>query len=143
MLRKLICRLKRNSHGASLIEFAVILPILLALVMGIVEFGWIYTGYITITGAAREGVRLAARGEDPGEISTRVNNHSQFIINAGGSVNVVDITEDADVGGEITVELSGTLPLLIFGGRDYTVIRFPRLPDPFPLSSKATMRREY
>jgi len=143
VIKRVLGQLKKSERGVSIIEFAVILPILLALFMGLVEFGWIYTGYITVNGAAREGARLAARGEDAGDVNTRVRNHAQFVLDAGGNVSVTSISADVDVGGEVTVGVSGSLPLLIFGGRDYEIIPFPRLPDPFPLSSEATMRREY
>ena len=42
-----------------MLEFAIAIPVLLALIFGIVEFAWILNGHITITGAVREGVRLA------------------------------------------------------------------------------------
>lgn len=53
-------RFKKNERGASLIEFALVLPILIALVLGILEFGWLFNGWITINGAAREGARIAS-----------------------------------------------------------------------------------
>ena len=139
MIKRFIRQLKKSERGVSIIEFAVILPILLALFMGLVEFGWIYTGYITVNGAAREGARIAARGKDDGAVSTRVENHAQFVIDAGGNVNASKV-EDGD---GVRVEVSGSLPLLIFGGEDFGIIPFPMLPDPFPLSGEATMRKEY
>ena len=50
--------LKRES-GQAVIEMALILPLLLLLILGIIEFGWILNGQITITAAAREGARTA------------------------------------------------------------------------------------
>lgn len=43
-----------------MVEFALILPLLLLLVFGIIQFGIIYNTKITITNAAREGARKAA-----------------------------------------------------------------------------------
>ena len=60
MLKKVIQKIIKNKKGAVLIEFALISPILVALVLGIIEFGWIYNGYITLNGAAREGARVAS-----------------------------------------------------------------------------------
>ncbi|MBM7849292.1 TadE/TadG family type IV pilus assembly protein [Arthrobacter roseus] len=52
-------------RGAAAVEMAFILPILLALVMGIIEFGHAYNTQISLTNAAREGVRVMAITHDP------------------------------------------------------------------------------
>lgn len=50
----------RNEAGQSIVEFAFVLPILLALVLGIVQFGIAFNNYLTITDATRVGARKAA-----------------------------------------------------------------------------------
>lgn len=50
----------KSEDGASAVEFALVLPILLLLVFGIIEFGFIFNRWITVTHAAREGVRVYA-----------------------------------------------------------------------------------
>jgi TadE-like protein len=50
----------RAERGAEVVEFAVVLPVLLMLVFGIVWVGRAYNVYQTITRAAREGARAAA-----------------------------------------------------------------------------------
>ena len=50
----------RHDRGAALVEMAIILPILILLLMGIVEFGRAYNAKITLTHATREGVRVLA-----------------------------------------------------------------------------------
>ena len=52
--------MKRGERGAAAVEFALVLPVLLALVFGIVEFSRAYNVQSTISGAAREGVRVYA-----------------------------------------------------------------------------------
>jgi hypothetical protein len=44
-------------RGAAMVEFAIVLPLLLMLVFGIIEFGRAYNNQVTLTHAAREGVR--------------------------------------------------------------------------------------
>jgi Flp pilus assembly protein TadG len=46
-----------SERGAALVEFAIVLPLLLMLVFGIIEFGRAYNNQVTLTHAAREGVR--------------------------------------------------------------------------------------
>jgi Flp pilus assembly protein TadG len=50
----------RQEEGQSVVEFAFVLPILLALVLGIVQFGIVFNNYLTITDATRVGARKAA-----------------------------------------------------------------------------------
>jgi Flp pilus assembly protein TadG len=50
-----------------MVEFALILPILILLIFGLVEFGQGYNAQITLTHAAREGVRTLAVTKDSGE----------------------------------------------------------------------------
>lgn len=50
----------RSDRGASAVEFALVLPLLLILLFGIIDFGWILTAEVQLSQAAREGVRLQA-----------------------------------------------------------------------------------
>jgi Flp pilus assembly protein TadG len=56
--------LKRNRIGAergqTMAEFAVVLPILVVLLFGIMQFGILFNNYVTLTDAARAGARAAA-----------------------------------------------------------------------------------
>jgi Flp pilus assembly protein TadG len=45
--------------GASMVEFAMVLPLLLMLVFGIMESGWFFARLTETRNAAREGARLA------------------------------------------------------------------------------------
>ena len=48
-------RAKKNHNGQSLVEFALVLPFLLLLVVGAIEFGRLFFMQIALTNAAREG----------------------------------------------------------------------------------------
>ncbi len=50
---------RSSEEGAELLEMALVLPILLMLLLGIIAFGRAYDIYQTITRAAREGARQA------------------------------------------------------------------------------------
>ena len=49
----------RSEEGAQLVEFALVLPLLLLVLLGIAEFGFMFQRYEVVTNAAREGARLA------------------------------------------------------------------------------------
>jgi Flp pilus assembly protein TadG len=58
ILRRLIRR-GSDERGAELIELAIVFPILMLLVAGMVDFGFLFQRYETVTNAAREGARVA------------------------------------------------------------------------------------
>jgi Flp pilus assembly protein TadG len=49
-----------SDRGAAAVEFALVLPILVAMLVGIMEFGHYYNAQLTLTNAAREGARSMA-----------------------------------------------------------------------------------
>ena len=53
-------RSRRGERGAAAVEFALVLPILLTLVFGIVEFGWAFGQQVSLGNAAREAARTMA-----------------------------------------------------------------------------------
>jgi Flp pilus assembly protein TadG len=52
-------RRRAGQRGIELVEFSLIAPVLLLLVMGLIEFGVIFNSHIELRSAAREGGRLA------------------------------------------------------------------------------------
>lgn len=57
------------SKGQSLVEFALMLPILLLIVLGVIEFGRIFLLYTEASNAAREAARYGvAAGDSPNSL---------------------------------------------------------------------------
>ena len=61
-------------RGATAVEFAFIVPLLILLVLGIAEFGHAFQVQGTLSAAAREGVRLMALQNDPAAARAAVRN---------------------------------------------------------------------
>jgi Flp pilus assembly pilin Flp len=59
-----VARTVRDERGAAAVEFALVLPFLLALIVGVVEVGRGWDAKLDLSGAAREGARAAATGGD-------------------------------------------------------------------------------
>lgn len=57
-------RIVKNVKGQSIVEFALVAPILLLLVFGIIEFGRVYYNKALINHAARNTLRIASVGTD-------------------------------------------------------------------------------
>lgn len=56
--------MQTNERGAAAVEFALVLPLLVLLIAGIADFGRAYYLQTTLSGAAREGVRVMAIEND-------------------------------------------------------------------------------
>ncbi len=52
--------MSKSDRGASLVEFALVAPLLLLLLIGMVELGWLFAQNLDVRHGAREGARLAA-----------------------------------------------------------------------------------
>jgi Flp pilus assembly protein TadG len=110
-------RLRRSESGAEVIEFALTLPLLMLVVLGIIEFGFVFQQYEVITNAAREGARIASLSTYGPTAGTRVSNATARVnqyLTAGGldtadaTVCVGPANNDALCdGSESTVALPG------------------------------------
>lgn len=87
---------RRRDSGASLVEFALILPLLVLFLFGIVQFGLGYDRKQSVNSSAREGARLAALDSstlrDIGERSQGAYNMAV----AGGAAPTVEVRDDSD-----------------------------------------------
>jgi Flp pilus assembly protein TadG len=50
----------RDDRGSAVVEFALIAPVLILLLLGIVEYGFVFNAQLQVTGAAREAARQMA-----------------------------------------------------------------------------------
>ena len=59
--RRSLRRLIGDKRGQSLVEFGLLLPVLILLVLGTIDFGRVYFAYVSVTNSARTGADYAAR----------------------------------------------------------------------------------
>lgn len=74
----------RSESGAELIEVALTLPLLLLVVLGIIEFGFLFQEYEVVTNAAREGARIAALVPTAGYTTDEAKTRATDYLTAGG-----------------------------------------------------------
>ena len=89
MVNKLLPRRLRSERGAELIELALVLPILLLVFAGIVDFGLMMQRMLTISNAAREGARIAVL---PGYTLPDVQNRVTQYVREGTGDNTITPT---------------------------------------------------
>ncbi len=64
-------RLFKKDDGQAMVELALILPVLLLIIMGIFEFGFMFNNYLTLNNVSREAARYASLGGTDAEAVIR------------------------------------------------------------------------
>lgn len=83
--RALLRRLRRSDAGQTLVEFALILPVMILMLFALVDFGRGFYSWLVVTNAAREGARVGATQKPLADIQTR-------IIDSAAGINPADLT---------------------------------------------------
>lgn len=80
----------RKSRGQSLVEFALALPVIFFLVLGIIEGGRLVYSLVTLDYAVEEGGRLAVLPStgSASAVQSHVSNHAYFITVPTSAVSV-------------------------------------------------------
>lgn len=116
MIYRVLRRLRRRGEGQALVEFALVAPVLVFLLLGIVDFARAWNVYQVLTDAGREGARLAVvdNGSTDAEVQAVI---TQAAGHAGIALPVGDITidEGATRGDPTTVTIAYGHDLLFVG----------------------------
>lgn len=105
--------------GASAVEFALVLPILLLLLFGIVDFGRAYQAKTQLTHAVREGVRTyvvtqdGARGEEKAVAAAVSLGLTVDDVTTTGCSSTTDIGEDATLTATYSFDYLTPLPAIV------------------------------
>lgn len=84
-----------RDRGAVAVEFALLLPVLLILLFGIIDFGLALNAQVTLTQAAREGARLAALGQTASVARTRAQVAAPLLNIPTGNIAVTTCASNA------------------------------------------------
>ena len=136
---------ERHIRGQSLVEFALVVPIFLVLLFGMVEYGRAWMTKNILTGAAREAVRIYAviPYDNVAAESRAVNILSSAGLDPGRwditpillDINGV-VVDDVNAATTMRVDVSYNFPVIIVGF-------IPGLPsNNIPLATSTTMRKE-
>jgi Flp pilus assembly protein TadG len=126
-----------SARGQTLVEFALIAPIFVILIAGIIDFAVAMDRDITLKHAVREGARYAAVTDDVGLVCDRVIEQAQGIVTGSDiTISYEDINGDGratDAGDsvKVTAHFTYDLPLIrpalsgLFGGDIGTIDMSP------------------
>ena len=150
--------MKNDNKGVAIVEMAIVLPLLIIIVFGIIEFGFIIYDKAMITNASREGARagIVFRVDDTGPIlpndaavqsliESRIQSYlSTYLISLGSAAPIPSFAN-----GGITTSLVGGTPggeLTVTVNYDYSFLvlnpGFLKSAPTINLSSTTVMRLE-
>ena len=136
---------KYRENGAAAVELAVVLPVLILILLGIIQFGIILNAQITLTSAAREGARHAAvtyeKNMTEGEWREKVKDRVAGDLGAFSLLlnwekgNIEVVRENQNGHYKVKVEVPGEVGF---------IVPMPgwMLDNPFEMTAASTMRDE-
>lgn len=96
----------RNKKGQALVEFAIILPVIMLLLMGMLEFGMMLNTYLELENASREGARTGIVGSTDTDILNRIITISPGLDSKKLTVNITPDVSQRTSGATLTVEVT-------------------------------------
>ncbi|WP_129689929.1 TadE/TadG family type IV pilus assembly protein [Gottfriedia acidiceleris] len=94
----------RSEKGQSLVEFALILPLLAMLLLGMLDFGRIFHAYLALDHAGREAARAASIGKDDATIKSVAVNDASSIKLTTDKISISPSTRSS--GSNVTITIS-------------------------------------
>ena len=110
----MVHRRRGDQRGATLVEFAFVLPVFVLFLFAIIDFGWLFTQFLDVKQGAREGARLAIVNDcigfenDPSGCSTEIVRkicaRTSDLDDADTTVSLEKPPEDNGITAQVTVE---------------------------------------
>jgi len=129
-------RSRKTQSGTSLVEFGLLAPIVIVILVGIVDFGRILMLQHVITNAAREEARIASLGGTTSEVQQKIQ---WYLTNSGLVTSNASIT----ISGASVSTATGTPSIVTISYPvDSVVLRLIQSESTFTLTSTSRMLHE-
>lgn len=121
-----------SERGAAAVEFAIVVPVLITLLLGIMEFSRAYNAQASLSAAAREGVRVMAITNDPGASRAAAENTAVSLNPALADSNITFKNLDT---GTTTCATGNRMSITI----TYTLSTLTGIAGPFSMTGQGAM----
>lgn len=131
---------KDRHHGQSLVELALVMPLLLIILLITVDGARVFTAHLAIGNVAREGVNFGSRSSENAEDTSGIQ--AAALQELGGSGTIHGVAPTVNVQGpDACVDSGGYDCVRVTVNYTFrTLFSFPGLPDQIELSRSAQMR---
>lgn len=116
-----------SERGAAAVEFALLLPVLVMLLLGIMEFGRAYNTQTVLANAAREGARSMAINNSESGARTAAKNAATQLNPTLADTDITFSASTCSVGSQMTVTIN------------YSLSTMTGIAGPFAMTGKGTM----
>ncbi len=123
----------RNERGAAAVEMALLLPVLILLLLGVMEFGRAFNTQIVMTNAAREGVRVMSISKDVSVARSSVLTAASALNPALAGSNVVISADGATSSNPCPAGSTATVTI------SYQLTSLTGIAGPFAMTGKGVM----
>lgn len=132
---EILSKFKKSQKGQAMVEFALVLPVLLILVLGSIDAGWLLYAKISTTAAAREAARAVSVLDktEYGQFQSIANDKATIV---PGNEVVSVIPNSYTEGAKMTVTVTTSVTPLV-GFLPTSII-----PNPATIVSEVSMRLE-
>ncbi|MFF2296784.1 TadE/TadG family type IV pilus assembly protein [Arthrobacter sp. NPDC058127] len=103
---------RASERGAVAVEFAILAPLLIMLLLGIMEYGRAYNVQVSLSNAAREGVRVMAISNDQTAAKTAAKNAAVSLNPGLADTNFTFSAASCTSGAQMSVTIKYTLSTL-------------------------------
>lgn len=106
-----------DQRGAVAVEFALVFPLLMLVLFGVIEYGAVYNAQLQVTGAAREAAREMSLTGNAGDARAAALSASPGLVPALSSGDIAFSSSGCTAGTDVTVTVSYEKPFLtgLFG----------------------------
>lgn len=108
---------RHDDEGLAAVEFALVLPVLVALLFGIVVTGLVFIGRMQVQAAAREGARAGAIVSGQGCAAAR----QQLSNFSSSSISCTEVRNCTSTGSRVQVRVIETVSIPLLGDRNVTL----------------------
>lgn len=111
---------RRRRKGSNAVEFALTLPVLTVMILGLVDYGWFFLRQSLVVNSVREAMRYGAiqtpaSGDATGDCSTCTDGAAAEIVTLLGEIDITvsaaDVTPTiVNISGTCAMQLTPTIP---------------------------------
>jgi Flp pilus assembly protein TadG len=129
---------RASERGAVAVEFAILAPVLVMLLLGIMEFGRAYNVQISLTNAARESVRSMTISDSTMSLTDK-KAAALSAANKAITFGATLTTSNIDFNPASCAAAAGTVPPQMQVTIHYTLSTLTGIAGPFTMTGKGTM----
>jgi Flp pilus assembly protein TadG len=126
-----------GGRGQSLVELALIAPVLIVLMLGVIDFGRVYFAHVAVTNAAQNGAAYAAQNAinaaDTVGIKAAATGDTGQLLHTSGTNPAVTVTTGNDAQGRLYAEVKVHYTFT-------TIFPWPGLPNSFSVDRTVRAR---